>query len=237
MSTTDSNDSAGTGRMDPAARRIDLLHRTGSVVIGLGLWVFAVLGFVQRLDFFSTQGQPVLGLSSNGLLSTISVVFGGILIGAGIRGGRLSSSVQVVVGALFLLSGIVNVLVLNTELNLLAFRMPNVIFSLVVGGILLTIGSWGRFTGRLRADSPYSRERQIGAFEDPQLSPELSGIDLEGSPAEARAARELAEAERAVAEHRAAPEVVAEVHALAGLRRPEDRIHAWQERHTGPAPS
>jgi hypothetical protein len=212
------------------AHRIDLLHRTGSVMVGLGLWVFAVLGFVQRLDFFSTQGQPVLGLSSNGLLSTISVVFGAILVGAGIRGGRLSSSVQVVVGALFLLSGIVNVLVLNSGLNLLAFRMPNVIFSLVVGGILLTVGSWGRFTGRLRADSPYARER-VGTFEDPQLSPELSGIDLDGGAAEAAAARELAEAERAVAEHRARPEVAAAVRALAGLRRPEDRIHAWQQRH------
>jgi hypothetical protein len=138
--------------------------------------------------------------------------------------------VQVVVGALFLLSGIVNVLVLNSGLNLLAFRMPNVIFSLVVGGILLTVGSWGRFTGRLRADSPYARER-VGTFEDPQLSPELSGIDLDGGAAEAAAARELAEAERAVAEHRARPEVAAAVRALAGLRRPEDRIHAWQQRH------
>lgn len=234
MSSTDTSGRARAAE-ERAARRLDHLHRTGSVVIGLGLWVFAVLGFVQRLDFFSTQGQPVLGLSSNGLLSTISVVFGAILIGAGIRGGRLSSTVQVVVGALFLLSGIVNVLVLNSGLNLLAFRMPNVIFSLVVGGILLTVGSWGRFTGRLRADSPYSREHSDGTFEDLQLSPELSGIDLEGSAAEVAAARELAEAERAVAEHRARPEVVAEVRALAGVRRPEDRIHAWQQRHPGGA--
>ncbi|MCE0765511.1 DUF4383 domain-containing protein [Pseudonocardia kujensis] len=227
MSSSDDGDRVRTAE-DRAAHRLDLVHRTGSVVIGLGLWVFAVLGFAQRLEFFSTQGQPVLGLSSNGLLSTISVVFGAVLVGAGIRGGRLSSTVQVVVGALFLLSGIANVLVLNSALDVLAFRMPNVIFSLVVGGILLTVGSWGRFTGRLRADSPYARERTVGTFEDPQLSPQLSGIALDGSAAEAAAARELAEAERAVAEHRARPEVVAAVHALDGLRRPEDRIHAWQ---------
>ncbi|WP_181783024.1 DUF4383 domain-containing protein [Pseudonocardia pini] len=214
----------------PTASRVDLLHRVGSVVIGLGLWVFAVLGFVQSLEFFSTEGQPVLGLSSNGLLSVISVVFGGILIAAGIRGGRLSSTVAVVVGALFMLSGIANVLVLNSDLNLLAFRMSNVVFSLVVGGILLIVGSWGRFTGRVRGDSPYADERGVGSPTDGLQGKELSGIDLDGNAAETSAARELAAAERAVAEHRAEPEVVAAVQRLAGVRRAEDRIHAWQHR-------
>ena len=44
------------------------------MVFGLGIGAFGVLGFVNRLDMFSTTGRPVLGLSSNGLLSTISVV-------------------------------------------------------------------------------------------------------------------------------------------------------------------
>ena len=51
--------------------RLDHLHRVGAVVFGLGIGMFGVLGFVNRLDMFSTTGAPVLGLSSNGLLSTI----------------------------------------------------------------------------------------------------------------------------------------------------------------------
>lgn len=219
----------GTQHGTPSAGRIGLVHRIGSIAIGAGLWVFAVLGFVQSLEFFSTRGQMVAGLSSNGLLSTVSAVVGAVLIGAGLRGGRVASTVDVVVGALFMLSGIANVLVLNSEANILAFRMPNVVFSLVVGGILLVIGSWGRFTARPHEDSPYSDARRAGAFGDPD-GVELGGITLDGTPADATAARELAEAERAVSEHRADPEVEAAVRALAGLRRPEDRIHAWRER-------
>ncbi|GAA4556338.1 DUF4383 domain-containing protein [Pseudonocardia xishanensis] len=213
----------------PSAGRIGLVHRIGSLVIGAGLWVFAILGFVQQLEFFSTEGQQVLGLSSNGLLSTVSAVFGAVLLGAGIRGGRLASTVEVVVGALFMVSGIANVLVLNSEYNLLAFRMPNVVFSLVVGGILLVIGSWGRFTGRPHQDSPYSDARRSGAFGDPDRV-ELGGIDLDGTRGESEAAVELAEAERAVAKHRATPAVAAAVRSLSGVRRPEDRIHAWRDR-------
>lgn len=48
-------------------------------------------------------------------------------------------------------------------------------------------------------------------------------------PADVSAARELAEAERAVTQHAASPEQAAGVAAVAGLRRPEDRVRAWRE--------
>jgi len=46
---------------------------------------------------FSTTGRSVLGLSSNVLLSVISIVVGGILVAAGLRGGRTASTVLVVI--------------------------------------------------------------------------------------------------------------------------------------------
>ena len=107
-----------------SARHLNGLHRVVAVLLGLGLWVFGILGLVNRLDTFSTRGQPVLGLSSNGLLSIISLVVGAILIAAALRGGRLASTVTVVVGAAFMLSGLGNDLVLNTDLNVLAFGIP-----------------------------------------------------------------------------------------------------------------
>jgi hypothetical protein len=62
--------------------RLDTVHRVGAILFGLGLWVFGILGLVNRLDPFSLDGAPVLGLSSNGLLSLISLVVGGVLIAA-----------------------------------------------------------------------------------------------------------------------------------------------------------
>ncbi len=193
-----------------------------AVLFGLGLWVFGGLGVVNRLEPFSTAGVPVLGLSSNGLLSGISLVVGAVLIAAGIRGGRLASTVLTVAGAAFLLSGVANVLVLEGPYNILAFRMSNVIFSLVSGGLLLILGTYGRFTGRLPDDNPYAAER---ATTDGGHRPEPTHLD---TSADAAAAVELAAAERADARRAATPVQAARLRALSTVRRTEDRIAAWR---------
>ena len=194
------------------------------MVFGVGLGTFGVLGFVNRLDMFSTTGTPVLGLSSNGLLSTISVVVAVILIAASLRGGRTASTVLVVIGAAFVASGLVNTLVLGTPLNLLAFRIPNVVFSFVAGALLLFLGAWGRFTGRLPDDNPYRQERHQG--DNPDALPTTFH-----DPDDIQAARELADAERAVAQHTAPADVAARIDALREVRSPEERVQRWRAGH------
>jgi Domain of unknown function (DUF4383) len=201
---------------------LDAVHRVGAVLFALGLWVFGILGLVNRLDPFTTNGTSVLGLSSNGLLSVISLVVGAILIAAAMRGGRTASTVTVVVGVAFILSGLANVLVLNTSMNLLAFRMPNVIFSLIAGALLLFLGAYGRYTGGLPDDNPYHAERHPGG------EPEVPMPTVFRDAADVIAARELAEAERAVAQHAASPEQIDRVAAARSARRAEDRVRAWR---------
>lgn len=201
------------------------VHRLSSAVIGIALWVIGGLGFTNNLDFFSTSGAPVLGLSTNGLLSTLSLVFGTLLVGAAVIGGRFASTVGVVVGALFLLSGVGNVLVLNGPYNILAFRMSNVIFSLVVGLILLVLGAYGRFSGRLPDDNPNAaRQKHVVDAE----GSEDRGQRLPTDPADAAAARSLAEAERAAAGGGGTEEerrMLAEVDAI---RDGAERRAAWR---------
>lgn len=136
------------------------VHRVGAAALGLALGVFGILGLVDRLGFFETTGQPVLGLNSNGLLSIISLVVGAVLIVSGVRGGPTASTVTAVVGVLFLLSGLLNLAVLDSGLNFLAFTISNVFFSLVSGMLLLTLGLYGRVSGGLPADNPYRQARQ-----------------------------------------------------------------------------
>jgi hypothetical protein len=153
----------------PPGSRLDLVHRIGAAVLGAGLCLFGILGFVDRLRFLALHGKVVLGLASNGLLSTISVIVGAVLIGAALRGGRVSSTITVAVGLLFLLSGLLNLAVLDTKLNLLAFRLSNVVFSFVAGMLLLFLGAYGRFSGGLSADNPYYQRRHredSGAWDD-----------------------------------------------------------------------
>ena len=201
---------------------LDHLHRIGAVVFGLGLAGFGILGLAAGLEMFSTSGRTVLGLSSNGLLAIISIVVGAVLVGAGLRGGRTASTILVIAGSAFVLSGLVNAVLLGTPWNLLAFQISNVVFSFVAGALLLFLGAWGRFGGHLPDDNPYRRERHIADV--PAALPATFP-----DPADAAAARELAEAERAVAQHTASPEVTARVAEVDHLRREEDRVRRWRE--------
>jgi hypothetical protein len=187
--------------------RLDRVHRDGAVAAGLGLWVFGILGLLDRLEFLSTQGQPVLWLTSNGLLSVISLIVGAVLIGSGVRGGRQASTVTAAIGVLFLLSGLGNLAVLDTSANLLAFRMPNVVFSLVVGMSLLFLGLYGRVSGGLTRDNPYYQARHRsstadggGLFDGIGRGDEQALIEAEIAVAEGRATPAQAERYRAEAQ-------------------------------------
>ena len=235
----------GVERQVNTARRINALHRTSAIVLGLGLAVFGVLGLLNRLEPFSTTGAPVLGLSSNGLLSVISLVTAAVLIVAGLRGGRTASTVTVTVGALFLLSGVGNALVLNGPFNILAFRMSNVIFSLLAGLLLLCLGAWGRFTGRLPDDNPYRRERHPGEGREGSMLQDQP-VDGQGDDAhsdqlpaaytgaDATDLRDLAEAERAVAQGAASPAQEAGTAAADTERAAVDRLRTWRRTHEQP---
>jgi hypothetical protein len=204
-----------------SSRRLDLVHRIGAAVLGTGLCVFGTLGLVNQLGFLSIEGEHVLGLSTNGLLSTISIVVGVILIGASLRGGRISSTVTTVVGALFLLSGLLNLAVLDTEFNLLAFEIPNVIFSFIAGMMLLFLGSYGRFSGGLPVDNPYYQQRHPD-----EVHPDADAVASDGQ-ARSEADRLLA-AELAVGEGHATLEQEMLVRKDAQRRADEAHRHAWE---------
>jgi hypothetical protein len=140
---------------DRVPNRIHTVHRVSAAALGCFLLLFGVLSFAAPVDFLATSGAVVFGLSTNGLLATVSVIVGAVLVVAASRSGPTASSTLVIFGGLFVISGVANAVVLDTALNIFAFRVSNVVFSLVVGTVLLTLGAYGRFTGRLPDTSPY----------------------------------------------------------------------------------
>ncbi len=199
--------------------RVLTVHRVGAVAVALVILVFGVLGFAGGLAFFSTSGGPILGMSSNGLLSTISVVTAAVLIFAAVRGPRIASTVMIVVGTLFLLSALLNLAILRTSFNPLAFELSNVAFSVVAGLVLLLLGAYGRLSGNLPADSPYARP---GTEAEPE--------PLESFPstaAEFAAERAMRNAEVAVVNHVATADQRRRVAAMAQVRSRLDRRRVW----------
>jgi len=206
-------------RYDP---RVFAVQRIGALAVAAVVLVFGVLGFAGGLDFFSTDGEPILGLSSNGLLSTISVLTAGVLVLAALRSPRTASTLMIVVGVLFLLSGLLSLAVLRTEANLLAFEIENVIFAEVTGLVLLMLGAYGRVSGNLPADSPYAKPREDGDQVDGD------GPDgVPSTPAEFAAERAMREAEIAVVNHTATADQVRRVEAMARVHTRGDRRRVW----------
>jgi hypothetical protein len=180
--------------------------------------VFGVLGFAGGLAYFSTEGERILGLSSNGLLSTVSVVTAAVLVFAAFRSARTASTIMLAIGALFLVSALVNLALLRTDWNVLAFSMANVIFSIGAGLVLLTLGAYGRVSGHLPADSPYAQPDG-----DVDAEPEIYASTPEELAAEAAMRR----AEIAVVEHRATADQVRRVQAMSRVTSRQDRRRVW----------
>jgi len=201
---------------------VPAVHRIGAVVVAAVIAAFGVLGLVNGLAYFSTDGQRVAGLSSNGLLSTISLVTALVLVVAAFRSSRVASTTMLVIGVLFLVSALANLAVLETDLNFLAFSMANVIFSIVAGLVLLTLGAYGRVSGNLPPDSPYRAEGSGGVPDDEDTSQQLPE-----TPAERAAERAMRNAELAVIEHRATPDQQRRVTAMAEVRTRADRRAVW----------
>jgi hypothetical protein len=199
--------------------RVPAVHRVGAMVVAAVIAAFGILGLANGLAYFSTDGERIAGLSSNGLLSTISLVTAAVLVAAALRGSRIASTTMLVIGVLFLVSALANLAVLETNLNVLAFSMANVIFSIVAGLVLLTLGAYGRISGNLPDDSPY---RGAGAPDVPDTSQQLPE-----TPVERAAEQAMRNAELAVVEHRATEDQQRRVTAMAQVRTRADRRDVW----------
>jgi Domain of unknown function (DUF4383) len=198
-------------------QRVYAVQRAGAVLVALVLAVFGLLGFTTGVPMLTTHGAQVLGLSSNGLLSVLSLVVAAVLVTAALRGPRVASTVMLVLGVLFLLSALGNMAVLRTGLNLLAFRMSNVLFSVVVGLLLLVLGAYGRISGNLPTDSPYAHPHEDG-YEPP---------DGCTTPEEVAAEAAMRRAEIAVVEHHATEDQRRRVQAMAAVHTRPERRRVW----------
>ncbi|GGY62139.1 hypothetical protein GCM10010300_01270 [Streptomyces olivaceoviridis] len=155
----------------PVDHRLNQVYRVGAGLIGGFLVAFGILGLIDQIGFFSTGGNTVAGLNSNGALSVLSICIGALLLVGMVIGGNLASTLNMVLGVLFLLNGFLFLGLLDTSSNFLAFKIQNVFFSFVVGLLLMTFGMYGRVGHNLPHDNPYWRARHPDASPQEQRTP------------------------------------------------------------------
>ena len=229
----------GPGRRDRAAEvsgrvgrgpdtHVIVVHRVGALGVAATIGIFGLVGLLGGLEFLDTHGRTVLGLSSNGLLSVVSLITAAVLVAAAVLGGWWASTVMMVVGSLFLVSALANLVVLDTPLNLLAFRLPNVFFSIGAGLVLLLLGAYGRISGHLPDDNPYRSWIAPETSEPPWHPPTHDEVAADIA---------LATAYRQLAAGAADPSLRRILRELETVRRHEDRRRRWMElqRMAGPS--
>ena len=143
----------------PVDHSLSRVYRIGAGLMGLVLVAFGILGLIDRIGFFDRGGDEVAGLSTNGALSVLSICVGVLLFVGMIIGGNFASTLNMVLGVLFIASGFVNLALLDTDFNPLAFEIQNVLFSFVVGLMLMSFGMYGRVSSTLPHDNPYWQAR------------------------------------------------------------------------------
>lgn len=173
----------------PVDHSLSRVYRVGAGLIGLVLLVFGILGLTDQIGVFDTGSHTTAGLNTNGALSVLSICVGALLFVGMLIGKNFASTLNMILGVLFILSGFVNLALLDSSFNPLAFRIQNVLFSFVVGLLLMFFGMYGRVSGGLPHDNPYWRARHPTQVEDERRG-------------RAAAGQRAAHAHRAVTSHR-----------------------------------
>lgn len=160
----------------PVDHRLNQVYRVGAGLMGAFLVVFGVFGLIRHIGFFDTGGATVVGLNTNGTLSILSICIGLLLFVGMVVGGNFASTLNMTLGVLFLLNGFLNLGLLGGDYNFLAFKIQNVLFSFVVGILLMAFGMYGRVGSRLPHDNPYWRSRHPDAAEPGEPVPRHGGV-------------------------------------------------------------
>ena len=150
----------------PVDHRLNTVYRIGAGLMGLGLLVFGIFGIIDRIGFFDTGGDTVWSLNTNGALSWLSVAVGALLLVGMVIGGNFASTLNMTLGVLFVASGFLNMGLLETDYNFLAFEIQNCMLSFVIGILLLVFGMYGRVGSALPHDNPYWRARHPDLAEE-----------------------------------------------------------------------
>ncbi|TDB76634.1 DUF4383 domain-containing protein [Micromonospora sp. KC723] len=122
------------------------LYRALAGLVGLYILVFGVWGV------FLTWGDPLfdrdanfaLGLRTNLAFSLASVLFGAVLLIGASRRNNLGHYMNLTAGAVFLVTSLLMMAVLQTPANFLNFSMSTVIVSMIFGLILLGTGLYDK---------------------------------------------------------------------------------------------
>ena len=131
----------------PINHHLRPLYRLLCVVAGLYMLVFGVVGFVQTSGkpfFTQDEAEWEPGLRTNPAFSLLSLAAGVVVLGANLIGRNLAHHINQLAGVVLTVVGMAMLALLQTEANIFAFSMVNVIVTFILAGITGTASLYDR---------------------------------------------------------------------------------------------
>lgn len=118
-------------------------NRILATVVGAVYLVIGALGFTATsgVGFFSTEGGLLLGIFEvNPFHNVTHLVIGAALLIAALSNVRASRTVNVVIGVVYLLLGLVGLFIVGSPFNILALNVPDHALHFASAALLLAVG-------------------------------------------------------------------------------------------------
>ncbi|WP_214465306.1 DUF4383 domain-containing protein [Microbacterium flavescens] len=118
-------------------------NRLVAVIFGAVYLLVGALGFAVTagVEFLATEGELLLGIFEvNPFHNIVHLLIGAALLIAGLSNARAAKAVNITVGAVYLLLGVVGFFLVDTELNILALNTADHFLHLATALVLLGVG-------------------------------------------------------------------------------------------------
>lgn len=131
----------------PVNHPLRRLYKTLTALAGLYILIFGIIGLTKTHGqslFDQDHLQWVLGLRTNLAFAILSIAGGLVMLAAVVIGHNIDHYMEIVAGFVFMLAGLVELALLQTNANFLGFSMVNVIVSFVLGMVVFAAGLYGK---------------------------------------------------------------------------------------------
>jgi len=122
--------------------RTDSPNRVLGAVFGVVYLLVGILGFfvTTDVDFAATAGEPLIVFDVNPLHNIAHLAIGALLLFAAMKSISAAKGANVLVGAVYLLLGVVGLFILDSDANILALNGADNVLHLASALLLLGVG-------------------------------------------------------------------------------------------------
>lgn len=131
----------------PVNHPLRRLYKTLTAFAGLFILIFGIIGLIKThgAPLFSQDNLPrVFGLRTNLAFAILSVAGGIVMLAAVVVGRNIDHYMEIAAGGVFILVGLVELTLLQTNANFLGFSMVNCVVSFILGMVVFAAGLYGK---------------------------------------------------------------------------------------------